>query len=46
MTRYVAQKMAIGNWKLMHECCPKQSRMGTARMKWNNKTEEENQEER
>ena len=25
--------VAIGNWELMHECFPKHSRMGTARMK-------------
>ena len=25
--------MAIENWELMHECFPKHSRMGTARMK-------------
>ena len=25
--------MAIGNWELIHECFPKHSRMGTARMK-------------
>ena len=26
--------MAIGNGKLVHECFPKHSRMGTARMKY------------
>ena len=38
--------MAIGNGELMHECFPKHSRMGTARLKWDNKTEEENKEEK
>ena len=33
--------MAIGNGELMHECFPKHSRMGTARMKYDNGTEEE-----
>ena len=33
--------MAIGNGELMHECFPKHSRMGTARMKWDKKTDEE-----
>ena len=37
--------MAIGN-ELMHECLPKHSRMGTARMKCDNKTEVENKEEK
>ena len=34
--------MAIGNWELMHECFPKHPRMGTARQKLDNETEEEN----
>ena len=32
--------MAIGNEELMHECFPKQSRMGTARMKYDNETDD------
>ena len=32
--------MAIRNGELMHECFPKHSRMGTARMKEDNETEE------
>ena len=31
--------MAIGNVILMHECFPKQFRMGTAIMKYNTETE-------
>ena len=33
--------MAIGNGELMHECFPKYSRMGTARMKLDNDTDED-----
>ena len=33
--------MAIGNGELMHECFPKHLRMGTARMKLDEETEEE-----
>ena len=33
--------MAIGNWEFMHECFPKHSRMGTARMKKDKETDEE-----
>ena len=33
--------MAIGNWELIHECFPKHSRMGTARMKEDNETDED-----
>ena len=33
--------MAIGNGELMHECFPKHSRMGTARMKEDNGTDED-----
>ena len=33
--------MAIGNWKLMHECFPEHSHMGTARMKHYKETDEE-----
>ena len=33
--------MAIGNEELMHECFPKHSRMGAARMKYDKVTEEE-----
>ena len=32
--------MAIGNEELMHECFPKHSRMGTARLKSDNGTDE------
>ena len=32
--------MTIGNWELMHECFPKHSRMGTAGMKQDKKTDE------
>ena len=32
--------MAIGNGELMHECFPKHLRMGTARMKQDNETDE------
>ena len=35
--------MAIGNWELMHECFPKHSHMGTARMKLDNETDEDGQ---
>ena len=33
--------MAIGNKKLMHECFPKHSRTGTARMKQDKETDDE-----
>ena len=33
--------MAIGNGELMHECFPKHSGMGTARMKYDKETDEE-----
>ena len=33
--------MAIGNGELMHECFPKHSRMGTARMKLDKERDEE-----
>ena len=33
--------MGIGNGEPMHECFPKHSRMGTARMKGDKETEEE-----
>ena len=33
--------MAIGNVELTHECFPKHSRMGTARMKLDKETDEE-----
>ena len=33
--------MAIGNGKFMHECFPKHSRMGTARMKYDKEKDEE-----
>ena len=33
--------MAIGNVEFMHECFPKRSRMGTARMKYDKETEGE-----
>ena len=35
--------MAIGNGELVHECFPKHSSMGTARMKKNNETDEDGQ---
>ena len=35
--------MAIGNWELMHECFHKHSRMGTARMKEDNETDDDGQ---
>ena len=35
--------MAIGNGELMHECFPKHSRMGTARMKLDHETDEDTQ---
>ena len=35
--------MAIGNGELIHECFPKHSRMGTARMKQDNETHEDTQ---
>ena len=38
--------MAIGNGKLMHECFPKHPRMGTARWKLDNETEEEGKKRR
>ena len=33
--------MAIRNWELMHECFPKHLRMGTARLKYDNGTDED-----
>ena len=33
--------MTIGNGELMHECFPKHSRMGTARMKYDKETDKE-----
>ena len=33
--------MAIGHGELMHECFPKQLRMGTARMKEDNETDKD-----
>ena len=39
--RQVPFSMAIGNEELMHECFPKHSPMGTARMKSNKETEAE-----
>ena len=36
--------MAIGNLQLMHESCPRPKRMGTARIKYDKKTEEGKQE--
>ena len=33
--------MAVGNWELMKECFTKHSRMGTARMKYDNGTDED-----
>ena len=36
----VAFSMAIGNRELIHECFPKHSRMGTARMKQEKETDE------
>ena len=33
--------MAIGNGELMQECFPKHSRMGTARLKYDNGTDED-----
>ena len=33
--------MAIGNWELIHECFPKHSRMGTARMKYDKETDKD-----
>ena len=33
--------MAIGNEELVHECFPKHSRMGTARLKYDNGTDED-----
>ena len=35
--------MTIGNEELMHECSPKHLRMGTARMKQDNETDEDTQ---
>ena len=35
--------MAIGDAELVHECFPKHSRMGTARMKEDNETDEDTQ---
>ena len=36
--------MAIEYWELMHECFPKYLRMGTARMKEDKETEEEDKQ--
>ena len=36
--------MAIGHGELMHECFPKHSPMGTARMKKDKKTDEDGKE--
>ena len=33
--------MAIGNGELMHECFPKHSRMGTARLKYVKETDKD-----
>ena len=38
--------MAIENGELMHECFPKHLRMGTARLKQDNETEEESRKRR
>ena len=38
--------MAIGNGELVHECFPKHSRMGTARMKYDKETDEDGKEKR
>ena len=38
--------MAIENGELMHECFPKHLRMGTARLKYDNATEEESKKMR
>ena len=38
--------MAIENGELMHECFPKHLRMGTARLKSDNETEEESKKKR
>ena len=35
--------VALGNGELMQECFPKHSRMGTARMKHDNETDEDGQ---
>ena len=35
--------MAIGNGELMHECFPKHLRMGTAKTKEDNETDEDTQ---
>ena len=37
--------MAIGNWELMHECFPKHSSMGTARMKYDKQTKKVRRED-
>ena len=37
--------MAIENGELMHECFPKHLRMGTARMKEDNETDEDGRRE-
>ena len=39
--KQVPFSMAIGNEKPMHECSPKHSRVGTARMKLDKKTNED-----
>ena len=38
--------MAIGNGELVHECFPKHSRMGTARIKLAKETDEREEERR
>ena len=37
----VSFSMATGNGELMNECFPKHSRMGTARLKQDNRTDED-----
>ena len=39
----VSFSMGIGSWELMHKCFPKHLRMGTARMKKDNETDEDTQ---
>ena len=41
----VPLSMAIGNEELVHECFPKYSRMGRAKMKYDKETDEEDEEE-
>ena len=40
-TKQVPFSMAVGHVELMHECFPKHSGMGTAKMKWDNETEKD-----